>query len=240
MTWIAIALVALVVFLALLTRNGNDAFFANVPDPHPTSADDASRARPESVPAEQLDEPGRTSWFRREPTHEKQLTSAATIYENVSAKLGGTHPDQSAPTVLQLGLPDSHLRLAIFSLSVVQLACARHMTNPDAILNEMLHAIMHRIMENPSHFLGGSVEPQAAVNRAASYLEDYLHRWSSYVDIVEGGNKSAASGIVLGMLRSIESSEPPTGETAPRLEPLAYWIEGNLSIISGAFVDLLR
>lgn len=89
-------------------------------------------------------------------------------------------------------------------------------------------------------FFGGPVDPQQAANSAGKYLQDYLHRWSAYVDIIKGGNLLAGTSIVAGMLRDTESDIPPTQEDTRRLWQLATWIEARLEAMAGAFSSMAR
>jgi hypothetical protein len=115
------------------------------------------------------------------------------------------------------------------------------MENPDAVLNDVLHTVVAgAVGTDPQHFFSGPVDPQQAANKAGEYLQNYLHRWSTYVDIVKGGNAAAATGIVAGMLRHTESENPPTQEDARRLWPLATWIEERLKAMGGAFINMAR
>jgi hypothetical protein len=115
------------------------------------------------------------------------------------------------------------------------------MRNPDAVLNDLLHtAVTGAIGVDPQQFFGGPVDPQQAANRAGQHLQDYLHRWSAYVDIAKGDNAAAATGIVAGMLRHSESDNLPTQEDTRRLWQLAVWIEGSLAAMSGAFTNMAR
>jgi hypothetical protein len=143
---------------------------------------------------------------------------------------------------MKFDLRDSRFRYFVFCISTVQMACARRMKNPDAVLNDLLHvAVGGAIGVDPQGFFGGPVDdPQQAANSAGEYLEEYLHRWSAYVDIVGGGNAAAATGIVAGMLRHAESANPPTQEDTRRLWPLAAWIEGSLEAMTDAFTDMVR
>ena len=121
------------------------------------------------------------------------------------------------------------------------MACAHRMKNPDAVLNDLLHTVVAGAIDvDPQQFFGGPVDQQEAANKAAEYLQDYLHRWSSTVDIVNGGNLAAATGIVAGMLRHTESASPPTQEDTRRLLQLATWIEKRLEAMAGAFTDMVR
>jgi len=178
-------------------------------------------------------------WFGGKSTHKKEVEAALTVLCNLFEKT--TSGGLDAPLVLKFGLRDSRFRYFVFCLSTVQMACARRMKNADAVLNDLLHTIVaSAIGADSQEFFGGSVDPQQAANKAAEYLQDYLHRWSAYVDIVEGGNAAAATGIVAGMLRHTESANPPTQEDTHRLWPLATWIEARLEPMAGAFTDMAR
>ncbi len=177
-------------------------------------------------------------WFGRKSDHEKQVRAFVTVMGNFFEKTleGGV----GAPLVLKLALPDSKLRYAMFSLGTTQVACACHLNKPDAILNDVLQTMVAGAVQPGTPFsLPGRSDPQDVANRAGSYLADYLHRWSSYVDIATGSNAGAATSIVCGMLRHAESDAPPDSTDAKRLWPLATWIEGQLPIMRGAFKGLI-
>lgn len=175
-------------------------------------------------------------WFGKSK-HKKQVDAAFRVFMNLFEKTIDGSSD--APRVLSSQLRDSRYRYLLFCLSTVQVACARHMENPDAILNDLLHiAVSGAVGVDPQQFFGGPVDPQQAANKAGEHLQDYLHRWSAYVDITKGGNAAAATGIVAGMLRHTESDDPPTQQDADRLWPLAVWIEQSLAAMAGAFTDM--
>lgn len=179
------------------------------------------------------------AWFGGKSTHKKEVDAAGRVLGNLFEKT--TDGGSNAPLVLKFELPDSRYRYFVFCLSTVQMACARRMKNPDAVLNELLHTVVTAaISVDPQKFFGGPVEPQRAANQAAEYLQDYLHRWSAYVDITGGGNAAAATGIIAGMLRSTESPAPVSEADAGRLWPLATWIEKGLEAMAGAFADMAR
>jgi hypothetical protein len=77
-------------------------------------------------------------------------------------------------------------------------------------------------------------------NLAGVLIKDYMNRWSSYVDIKGGGNRGAATGIVVGMLQSTESLEPANATDGPRLWPLGEWLEGQLEEMGKAFAEMSR
>jgi hypothetical protein len=178
-------------------------------------------------------------WFGGKSTHKKEVDAAFKILGNLFEKT--TEGKSDAPIVLKFDLRDSRFRYFVFCLSTVQTACASRMKNPDAVLNDLLHTVVAgAIGMDTQQFFGGSVDPQQAANMAGEYLQNYLHRWSAYVDIVNSGNAAAATGIVAGMLRHTESASPPSQEDAQRLLQLATWIEKRLGAMAGAFTDMVR
>lgn len=179
-------------------------------------------------------------WFGGKSTHEKQVEAALTVLSNLFEKT--TRGGLDAPLVLKFDLPDSRLRYFVFCLSAIQMACARRMKNPDAVLNDLAHRVVALAIDaEPQQFLGGPPDdPQQVATKAAECLQDYLHRWAAYVDIVDAGNAAAATGIVAGMLRHTESQNPPTQEDVRRLWPLATWFEGRLATMADAFTDMAR
>ena len=169
------------------------------------------------------------AWFGRKTSHDKQLRAAGTVLwnlYNITTKGGA-----DAPLVLAFALPDARLRYAMFCLGTMQLACATEMDNPDAILNELLHGMIEAAsLPGSSWAPVGQLEPQKVANSSAEYIQDYLHRWSSYVDIAPG-NANAATGIVCAMLKHTESSAPANATDGDRLWPLAEWIEAQLPLM---------
>jgi hypothetical protein len=177
------------------------------------------------------------SWFRRKSTQSREVDAALKVLLNLFEKT--TDGGADAPLILRFELQDSHFRYYLFCLSTVQMACARRMKNPDAVLNELLHTVVtSAVSVDPERFFGGPVDPQEAANRAGEYLQDYLYRWSTYVDIVSGGNNDAATGIITGMLRSTESTASPSAEDSHRLFSLATWIEERLDAMAKAFATM--
>lgn len=178
-------------------------------------------------------------WFGGKSRHKTEVDAAFKVLGNLFEKT--TDGGADAPLVLKFELRDSRFRYFVFCLSTAQMACAGRMQNPDAVLNDLLHTVVAgAVSTDPQHFFSGPVDPQQAANKAGEYLQDYLHRWSTYVDIVKGGNAAAATGIVAGMLRHTESESPPTQEDARRLWPLATWIEARLKAMGGAFISMAQ
>ena len=169
--------------------------------------------------------------------HKKEVDAGFKILANLYSKT--TEGGADAPLVLNFERPDSHFRYFIFCLSTMHKSCANRMSNPDAVLNELMHDIITTtIKADPILFFGSNIGVQTVANKGSEYIQDYLNRWSAYVDIVEGGNNSAATTIVCSMLRDIESSSEPSEEDTQRLWPLAVWIEESLDAMAGAFLNM--
>lgn len=176
-------------------------------------------------------------WFGGKSNHEKQVAAVIRVVAKLYERLLLPHGD--APKVLQFELPDSRFRYLIFCLSTVHKVCARRMKNPDAVLNECAHNLVGvAVTDEGGTFFDGPVDPQQAVNDGSAYLDDFLHRWSAYVDISKGGNTQAATGLVCSMLRKTESLAPAAQGDGPRLWPLGRWIEDRFTEIDRAFVEL--
>ena len=174
-------------------------------------------------------------WLGGKSTHKKEVDAAYKVLANLFEVT--TNGGADAPLVLRFSLPHSRFRYLVFCLSTVQMACARYMKNPDAVLNELLHTVINgAIALEPQMFFGDAVVPQRAANDGGGYIQEYLHRWSAYVDIRGGGNRAAGTAIVCAMLASTESLGPPAEGDARRLMPLASWIEEQLTVMGGAFV----
>jgi len=173
-------------------------------------------------------------WFGGKSTQAKQVESAIRIATNLYER---TKPRaEYAPAHLHFSAPDSQYRYLIFCLSTMQVACASRMKNPDAVLNECMHLLTtYAVTEAVQDCFGGSVDPQDAANRGATLLHDFLHRWSAYVDIVQGGNRQSGTRIVCSMLRTTESNDPAGPTDAKRLWPLAVWIENALPVMRKSF-----
>ncbi len=178
-------------------------------------------------------------WFGGKSRHKKEVDAAFKVLGALFEKT--TEGGADAPLVLNFELPDSRFRYFVFCLSTAQMACAGRMENPDAVLNELLHTVVAvAVSTDPQRFFSGAVDPQQAANKAGDYLEDYLHRRPTYIDILKGGNATAAIGIVPGMLRHAESESPPNQEDARRLWLFATWIEERLKAMRGAFINMAR
>ena len=89
-------------------------------------------------------------------------------------------------------------------------------------------------MTDSAMFFGGPKDPQEAANESVM-LQDYLNRWSAYLDIKRGGNSAAATSVICRMIFEAESAGDPTSADAERLWPLATWIEDNWHIMSRDF-----
>jgi hypothetical protein len=109
------------------------------------------------------------------------------------------------------------------------------------VLNELLHRIVSgALLADPNGILGGPTEPQDAANRGAKYVQEYLHRWSCYLEVRDGGNRAAAISLIVGMLQTVESEGLPNAAQVERLFPLGEWIERNLESMRDGFSALAR
>ncbi len=177
-------------------------------------------------------------WFGRKSTHKKQVDAAFKVVGNLYD--ASTTGRAGAPLVLRFALPDSRFRYMMFCLSTVQAACARLMRNPDTVLNELGIRLVYGIVATDSQqFFGQTVDVQHAANVSAC-LQDYLHRWSAYVDMVRGGSRLEATNLICEILRSTESADPTGWQDIGRLLPLARWIEGQFDAMATAFSNMAR
>jgi hypothetical protein len=144
-----------------------------------------------------------------------------------------------APAALRLSRPDSRFRYLMFCLSTVQTVCARRMSNPDAVLNEVARNAISAWATDPEIrdlAFGGPISLQQAGNDGIACLQDFLHRWSAYIE-TQG---TTATSVIAGMLHDIDSAEPARDGDAERLWPLALWVEEQFSAIDQAFVELVN
>jgi len=117
---------------------------------------------------------------------------------------------------------DSPFRLLFFSLCTAHVAGAPTMRNPDAVLNDAMQKLVHLTFAGPP-------VPQVAANLAAACVEDFLHRYSAWVDIQSSGQAGEGTGVIAGMLRDVEATTPVTREDdSVRLMSLAFGIEDML------------
>lgn len=124
---------------------------------------------------------------------------------------------------LRFERPDSLFRYMLFCLGTVHVACAPLEKNPDAVLNEAGYAVVNCCIQEMDTFFGEKLDPQEAANRAV-LLQDFLHRWSAWVDITEGGNVHAGNNIVATMIHDCESAEEISSSDTERLVFVASWI----------------
>lgn len=162
-------------------------------------------------------------WFSRKASHEQQVAAMTRVVVNMFEKV--VAPDRLAQSGLQLRLPDSRFRFLMFSVAAVHAVCARHMSNPDAILNECGPNLIRGALSDKDSFFDGPVEAQEAATLGMNCIGDFLDRWSAYIDIAKGGNAHAATSIVVTMLHETETVAPPAGGDAARLLKLARWVE---------------
>ena len=162
-------------------------------------------------------------WFSRKPSHQKQVAAMTRIIVNTFEKV--ITPDRLAQSGLQFQLPDSRFRFLMFCVASVHAVCARHMTNPDAILNECGPNLIRGALSDPASFFDGPVKAQETAILGMNCIGDFLERWSAYIDIAKGGNTPVATGIVITMLRETETQAPAGDGDAARLTKLARWIE---------------
>lgn len=172
--------------------------------------------------------------------HQKQVAAmtkiAVNLYEQTYAvpALRGTTP-------LRFELLDSRFRYLIFCLSIVHSVCAPRMKNPDAVLNACAQALISNALdvEDADGIFDRPVsDRQRVANDGMGYLEDFLHRWSAYIDVARARNRQAATGLVASMLRTTESDAPSDSTDGPRLWPLALAFEDRFKDIAGAFNSL--
>jgi hypothetical protein len=176
-------------------------------------------------------------WISHKPTQQKQVEAALQVASNLyeHTKPGAAN----APAPLHFSLPDSRYKYLMFCLSTMELACAPKMKNPDAVVNECLHFLVTwTTTECVQEFFGGPVDAQDAANRGAAYVQEFLHNWSTYLDIVKGGNSPCATDFVCSMIRTAESNEPASQGDAHRLGQLALWVENSIPAMRDAFMEL--
>jgi len=171
-------------------------------------------------------------WFSRKPSQQRAaellINLAGDLYERIVG------PPDKVP-FLKFGRSDSRYRCLMFCLSTVHAVCARKMGNCDAVLNEAFQSLFAYSLSEPGVFFGGPVDAQVAANNGGQYLQDYLHRWSCYIEIESGGNTIAALNIVMTMLRDIESAAPPSEEDAQRLRPVVFLLLREFGRIESGF-----
>ena len=163
----------------------------------------------------------------------EQVVTLATILGNIYERTAGGSVD--APNVLRFRMPDSRYRYLVFCFATAHYACAARMKHPDAVLNETLGLVITSALADMDTFFGGRVNPQEAATQGAALLNDFLHRWSTYLEIAKGGNTSAATSLVAMMLLDTESLAPAEMDDGARLWPLASWIESKIPGIRSGF-----
>lgn len=165
--------------------------------------------------------------------HQAEVSAATVIWGNLFEKtFSGA---DGVPSVLCSERSDAKFRYAVFCVSTVIAACARRSSHPDALLNELLHDLVVAVLADHELFGSPPGTPQQLINDAATHSQDYLARWSAYVDIAGGGNAGAATALLTGTLHSIESGAQADDNDGRRLAPLAQWLEGNLDAMGRAF-----
>jgi hypothetical protein len=191
-------------------------------------------------------------WFGVKSSHQKEVAAVTRIAANlceittrppIDSKREALIRAAHVPTmVLRFQLPDSLFRYMTFCLTTVITGCARSMKNADAVLNECAHNL-DRMIDTPfaaEMFGAGPLDRQKVANDGAAYLQDFLDRWSAYVEISKGGNGQAATSLVCSMLRDTESLAPAAEGEGPRLWPLAVYVEQSLDKFDRYFIELSR
>jgi hypothetical protein len=178
-------------------------------------------------------------WFGK-PSHAKQVEAVLRLTGHLYERT--TRGKDGKPEYLEFKLPDSRFRFVIFCLSLVHAACARHMTSPDAILNDVLYRLVERgVGDLSEEFFGDQrVEPQDVATRAGEYLQDYLHRWSAYIDMKGAGNEPAAANVLQVMLRHTESKEPIGPVDYFQIGMQASMLESEFPALIAAFKMQIR
>jgi hypothetical protein len=121
-----------------------------------------------------------------------------------------------------------------FCLATAHVVAAAKMKTPDAVLNDCWQTMVMLSLAPDGRTLAGPSVPQEAANLAAGCVQDFLHRWSSYVDVARG-NPTAATALIAAKLKDVESTTAATAGDADRFLPLARWIEGALHPMRDAF-----
>jgi hypothetical protein len=171
-------------------------------------------------------------WFGKSK-HERQADGLVRVLGNLYTMTNeGRH---GAPVVLVFQRHDARFQHLMFCLCTAHVACARLIGNPDAVLNDVIHRAVEFALSDQQTFFGGAVQPQQAANDGAARLQEYMHRWSAYVDMIQGPNRAAATGLVCGMMADVEGRDTLTDRDARRLLPLATWIEDQLDTMRIGF-----
>jgi len=165
--------------------------------------------------------------------HEKEVEGLFRLTTHLYSMLGGDKIVTEA-RALRFERPDSHFRLLFLCLSTAQCAAASKMKNPDAILNDSMLTLVQFSLTPEGRIFTPPPDPQEAANLAGACVQDFLNRWSSWVDI-SPSNPATATAIVVGMLREVESAAPIAKGDGDRLFPLGQWVERSLEPMRSAF-----
>ena len=176
-------------------------------------------------------------WFNRKPTQQKYVEAAITVASNLYLH---TIPGaKDAPATLKFSLPDSRYRYLIFCLSAMTTACAQEMKNPETVVNECAHFfVTWAITENVQEFFGGSVNPQDVANNGAAYLQEFLNKWSTYVELEKEGRNTEIIELICSMIHTTESNTPAEKIDMQRLGKLALQIDCQIPTMRRAFIEL--
>jgi hypothetical protein len=174
--------------------------------------------------------------FSRKPSHRKYVEST---YALAGLIFDRTYGPKSVVKLPKFERNDSPFRHLFFCLSTVHMVCASQMKNPDAVLNEAAHTLLTIALSEREKYFSGEVNPQEAANLSAECLNDFLHRWSTYIEIIEGGNNLAARNIISGMIWDVATVKPITDKDADSINDLASWFQNGLKDFQEAFQTIL-
>ena len=164
------------------------------------------------------------AWFSRRSTHEKDLKALINLTRQLYEKL---------TPQMKFERPYARFRFFAFCLSAVQCCCASLMkSNPDAALNEAAYMMVSLALKERSTYIRTTASDQEVATQGAAYLQDFLHRWSAFLEMAPG---AAGMNVIATMLREAESSSLPTEADMPRLSKLALDIVQMFQPMRAAF-----
>ena len=95
--------------------------------------------------------------------------------------------------------------------------------------------------DSTQDFFVRSVKLQDAANAGGVYLQEFLNKWSTYIDLDKSnGNYERIMNLICSMIHTTESELPIKEDDIKRLEPLALQIHCRFLTMRGAFTELIN
>lgn len=126
-------------------------------------------------------------------------------------------------------MPHGRFVYLIFCFATVHVGIAPKVRDADAVLNEGLRTLLGLCFQPEFRETWDTPDDlYRAGEIAAASLDEFLARWSTYLEIRSGGNRNAATDFLCSVLHYAETGREEVvsdAATLHRLRAMATWIE---------------